>query len=117
MAGCSCVNAAQIVSTLVSASTRSLSAGKSKRLARMATCASDSSPVTYSALPANESARAILVAVCSKIVDLPIPGSPPINTTEPATSPPPSTRSNSLIPVGRRVSSVTLTALSGMTAL
>ena len=33
------------------------------------------------------------------IVDLPIPGAPPISTSDPGTSPPPSTRSNSPIPV------------------
>src|SRR5690242_18747583 len=36
------------------------------------------------------------------IVDLPIPGSPPTSSADPATSPPPVTRSNSLMPVGRR---------------
>ena len=33
--------------------------------------------------------------VCKTSVDLPIPGSPPINTNEPGTSPPPNTRFNS----------------------
>ena len=83
----------------------------------MATCDKDSSPVTYKALPAKDSGLAILAAVCSKIVDLPIPGSPPIKTTEPATSPPPNTRSNSLIPVGNLVSKVTLTDPSVTTPL
>src|SRR5882762_3621037 len=36
------------------------------------------------------------------IVDLPIPGSPPTSSAEPGTKPPPHTRSNSAIPVGRR---------------
>ena len=44
------------------------------------------------------------VAVCNKMVDLPMPGSPPINTTEPVTKPPPKTRSNSAMPVAKRVS-------------
>ena len=88
-------------STQVSAITFKWSVGRSKRCARNATCESDSSPVTYNAELFSD---AIWVAVCSKMVDLPIPGSPPINTTEPVTSPPPSTRSNSLIPVCRRVS-------------
>ncbi len=37
-------------------------------------------------------------------MDFPIPGSPPSSTTEPATSPPPSTRSSSPIRTDRRVS-------------
>src|SRR4051812_27230270 len=36
------------------------------------------------------------------MVDLPMPGSPPTNSAEPGTSPPPVTRSNSPMPVGRR---------------
>src|ERR1700753_2425363 len=36
------------------------------------------------------------------IVDLPMPGSPPIRSAEPGTSPPPVTRSNSPTPVTRR---------------
>src|ERR1700743_3132674 len=36
------------------------------------------------------------------MVDLPMPGSPPTSSAEPGTSPPPVTRSNSLMPVGRR---------------
>ena len=38
-------------------------------------------------------------AACSSSVDLPMPGSPPTSVTEPGTSPPPSTRSSSPIPV------------------
>src|SRR5690606_17211028 len=38
----------------------------------------------------------------SKMVDLPMPGSPPISTTEPLTRPPPSTRSSSEEPLGWR---------------
>ena len=34
---------------------------------------------------------------CIKIVDLPIPGSPPTKVTEPLTIPPPNTLSNSII--------------------
>ncbi len=48
--------------------------------------------------------------VCSKMVDLPIPGSPPISTTEPSTSPPPSTRSSSFDWVLKRGISSTLTS-------
>ncbi|SHW28193.1 Uncharacterised protein [Mycobacteroides abscessus subsp. abscessus] len=38
-------------------------------------------------------------ATSSSSVDLPTPGSPASSVTEPGTTPPPSTRSNSLIPV------------------
>ena len=41
-------------------------------------------------------------AACSSSVDLPMPGSPPISTSDPGTTPPPSTRSNSSMPVVRR---------------
>ena len=67
-------------------------AARPRRCARDATCASDSSPVTYSA-GARAAQRA--PSICSSSVDLPMPGSPPISTTEPWTSPPPSTRSSS----------------------
>ncbi|CRG02782.1 Uncharacterised protein [Streptococcus pneumoniae] len=40
--------------------------------------------------------------ICSSNVDLPIPGSPPINTNDPLTIPPPSTRLNSLDSVRTR---------------
>ena len=40
---------------------------------------------------------------------MPMPGSPPINITDPATRPPPRTRSNSEIPVLRRTISSTTT--------
>src|SRR5271154_4541967 len=36
------------------------------------------------------------------MVDLPMPGSPPISSAEPGTNPPPVTRSNSAMPVTRR---------------
>ncbi len=39
---------------------------------------------------------------CSSRVDLPMPGSPPINSAEPGTKPPPVTRSNSLLPLTKR---------------
>ena len=41
-------------------------------------------------------------AAWSSSVDLPMPGSPPTSTAEPGTRPPPSTRSNSAMPVGSR---------------
>ena len=42
--------------------------------------------------------RARPAAAWSRSVDLPIPGSPPMSTSEPGTSPPPRTRSSSPIP-------------------
>src|SRR5690606_31284969 len=68
-------------------------------------------PLTYSDGPP---APAIFSATCSSNVLLPIPGSPPISVTEPATRPPPSIRSNSSIPVCRRVSASTSTLLIGI---
>src|SRR3954467_9600563 len=47
-------------------------------------------------------ARASRLVACVKSVDLPIPGSPPTNSTEPRTKQPPVTRSSSAIPEGRR---------------
>src|SRR5690606_2334485 len=47
--------------------------------------------------------------------DLPIPGSPPTSTTAPATRPPPSTRSNSPMPVDTRTSSPCCTSRSAVT--
>ena len=44
------------------------------------------------------SARVSPAAAWSRSVDLPIPGSPPSRTSEPGTSPPPSTRSSSSMP-------------------
>src|SRR5580700_3312572 len=41
-------------------------------------------------------------SACRMMVDLPMPGSPPINSAEPGTRPPPVTRSNSAMPVTRR---------------
>src|SRR6185437_4538261 len=49
----------------------------------------------------------MLVACVSK-VDLPMPGSPPTNSTEPRTKPPPVTRSSSVMPEGRRGASLLL---------
>ena len=44
-------------------------------------------------------ARASCASSCSSSVLLPMPGSPPSNVTEPGTTPPPSTRSSSPMPV------------------
>ena len=48
--------------------------------------------------------------ICSNKVDLPIPGSPPINTMEPGTIPPPRTRLNSSLSVLMRGVSSMLTS-------
>ena len=58
-------------------------------------CSADSSPETYKTFPS----PLILSHICKINVDLPIPGSPPSNTSDPFTSPPPSTLFNSLNPV------------------
>src|SRR3990172_3265549 len=97
-----------IFSTWVSASSSNLSSGNSKRRARIAICWSDSSPVMYKTL----SFFPKLQRACSNKVDFPIPGSPPINTVEPTTNPPPRTRSSSSISVGRRVFVSVLTSAS-----
>ncbi len=57
-------------------------------------CRADSSPVMYKT---RKSSRASAAASCSSRVDLPMPGSPPNNTSDPGTSPPPSTRFSSLL--------------------
>src|SRR3954470_12574059 len=44
----------------------------------------------------------MFAAACSSSVDLPMPGSPPIRTRDPGTTPPPRTRSNSPMPVESR---------------
>ncbi len=73
----------------------------------MRTWAGDSSPHTYKTLD-SRSARA--AAACSSRVDLPMPGSPPMSTSDPWTSPPPSTRSNSETPVASRSSAAASTS-------
>lgn len=47
----------------------------------------------------------MVAAVCRSSVDFPMPGSPPIRTAEPGTSPPPRARSNSASPVDLRTGS------------
>ncbi|MNH17498.1 hypothetical protein D3C79_771720 [compost metagenome] len=97
---------AMIASMQVSVITRSWSWGRPRRRARIATCCWDSSPVTY-----NAGMRVAMAhRVCNRMVDLPIPGSPPINTTEPSTRPPPNTLSNSALAVVKRGISSTLTS-------
>ena len=78
--------------------------------ARSLTWAADSSPDTYRTLrPAAERFASAAVV----IVDLPIPGAPPISTRDPGTSPPPSTRSNSPMPVVSRSTLGASTSPSG----
>ena len=90
---------ASTASRFVSATIGTLSAPSPSRSARSLTCAADSSPDTYRTLcPA--AARRPSAPVVS--VDLPMPGDPPINTSDPGTKPPPSTRSSSPMPVRRR---------------
>ena len=93
-------------STWVSSAPRSFSAARNRpgwtlpvRSARSRTWAVDSSPVTISARSPPRAAKRW--ATSSSSVDLPTPGSPASRTTEPGTSPPPSTRSSSATPVGR----------------
>nr|WP_276602802.1 hypothetical protein [Nannocystis pusilla] len=70
-----------------------------RRPQREATWATDSSPLAYSTTPLR---RARPTEACRSSVDLPIPGGPPSSTTLPGTRPPPSTRSTSPMPHGRR---------------
>jgi len=87
-----------IASSDVSASILISDRSRPRRVPRAATCAGDSSPDTYSAFIWPDSAA----SACSVSVDLPMPGSPPINVTPPGTNPPPSARSNSGSPDGQR---------------
>ncbi len=57
--------------------------------------------------------RAKWSITCKRRVDLPMPGSPPMRMTEPATSPPPRTRSNSEMPQGSRSSASPATSQMG----
>ena len=54
-------------------------------------CSADSSPDMYNTFPS----VCNLSHICSINVDFPIPGSPPSNTKDPFTKPPPNTLSNS----------------------
>src|SRR5689334_7977038 len=67
-------------------------------------------PETYRTL---RPAPARLPSAPPVMVDLPIPGEPPMSTIEPGTRPPPSTRSSSPIPVCRRRSLGASTSASG----
>jgi hypothetical protein len=82
------------------------SAPPPRRSARSLTCAADSSPVTRRTRRSALSERRAM----RSSVDLPIPGSPLTRTRLAGTSPPPSTRSSSVTPVGIRSASVASTS-------
>ena len=78
----------------VSASSHRSGRTAPSRSARRRTCWALSSALTYSVVPGHHASS------CSSSVLLPMPGSPPSSVTDPATMPPPSTRSSSPMPVG-----------------
>jgi hypothetical protein len=86
--------AASILEKSVSASRWMPGAATPSRSARRRTWTRDSSPDTYNTGTPREPN---LSSAISNSVDLPTPGSPPSNTSEPATRPPPSTESSSPI--------------------
>ena len=88
----------RIFSISVCATTEIAAVAALIRRARIAVCATDSSPVAYNTGPR----LAKPAKACSSNVDLPTPGSPPSKISEPATKPPPSTRSSSAMPEARR---------------
>ncbi len=96
-----------IASSRVSPSTCTAPASSVRRSARSRSWSGDSSPLAYSTVRPAVSSRA---AACSSSVDLPIPGSPPISVIDPGTMPPPSTKSNSSMPVRQRWSGVVATS-------
>ena len=78
------------------------------RAARILICFKDSSPDTYKV---GTPADARFLHTCKRIVDFPIPGSPPTSTREPGTMPPPRTLSSSAIPALKRsVSEVSISS-------
>ncbi len=103
---------AETMSRSVSARMRT-SPAPPRRSARSFTCAADSSPVTRATV------RSALIArnAMSNSVDLPMPGSPLTRTSDAGTRPPPSTRSSSATPVGRRSASVASTSSSRSSGL
>ena len=101
---------ASTVARSVSARAGTSSAPSGSRAARRRTWAADSSPVTYRT---PRPARARLPSAIAVSVDLPMPGEPPSRTTEPGTTPPPSTRSSSPMPVLSRATSSARTSRSG----
>src|SRR5512141_3464355 len=78
------------------------------REARNFTCASDAAPETYkTGFPCRARPR----AAWRRMVDFPIPGSPPRSVDEAGTTPPPITRSNSAIPHDVRDEAVSATSV------
>ncbi len=84
---------------LIAAASSSGASCTPRRRARRRVCSIDSSPDMYKT---RRPSRARAAAACSSSVDLPMPGSPPTRIAEAGTRPPPRTRSNSAMPVGRR---------------
>jgi hypothetical protein len=101
-AGAAADDVARMVSRFVSLSSETSSAPSDIRSARNFTWSADSSPDAYSVAWPFASRRA---ATWRRIVDLPIPGSPPMRIIDPGTIPPPRTKSNSSIPVFQRLAS------------
>ena len=95
-------------SIFVSLSTNRFPVRTLRRSARIFSCRSDSSPVTYKTV----CSRQIYSQICSNSVDLPIPGEPPKSTSEPFTQPPPSTLSSSAMPLEKRSSSAVSSSAS-----
>ena len=94
----------------VSHTTSRSGASVPSRPARSRTCAADSSAHTSRH---RAPSAAIAPRPCSTSVLLPMPGSPPTRVTEPATRPPPSTRSSSGMFVARRGAPSGSTSASG----
>ena len=78
-----------------------------RRRARAPTWVTDSSAETIRISPSSMASRS-RAAICRHSVDFPIPGSPITRVTDPVVTPPPSTRSSSVIPVA----TVTISATS-----
>ena len=91
--GCTLSSAAMMLVSDGSDTSHKLSRTACSRSARSRTCCALSSAVTYSERVGHD-ARS-----CNNNVDLPMPGSPPSNVTDPGTNPPSSTRSSSEMPV------------------
>ena len=107
--GCTSLACKSTASRSVAVITSSAPPGLPSLRARIAVCASDSSPDTYKTLMPPALKR---IPASKSMVDLPMPGSPPRSTRLPGTSPPPSTLSNSLMPVLSRSTSVSITLSS-----
>ncbi len=93
-----CPSVAASIASMSGPSSASRRAGtRPRRAARTLTCVSDSSAEASST---SEPAAARDERTWKSRVDLPMPGGPKTSVTEPATTPPPSTRSSSPTPVG-----------------